>query len=148
MKISNVRVMVKPEKISRLRGYASVLVDDCLAIHEIRIIEGDRGLFLAMPSHKGTDGQYHDLVHPINQEGRATIEKEVFKSFYDEIYKLLEKISIDSAYELNFDVNNIFKISLRNKDSMEVMNTYELVDYTDASLKKLEETIKNDLSRI
>ena len=147
MKISNVKVMVKPEKNSRLRGYASILVDDCLAIHEIRIIEGDRGLFLAMPSRKNAEGEYHDIAHPINQESRAAIEKEVFMNFYDEIYKLLEKISIDSAYELNFDVNNIFKISLRNKDSMEVINTYELVDYTDASLKNLEETIKNDLSR-
>ena len=100
-----------------------------------------------MPSRKNAEGEYHDIAHPINQESRAAIEKEVFMNFYDEIYKLLEKISIDSAYELNFDVNNIFKISLRNKDSMEVINTYELVDYTDASLKNLEETIKNDLSR-
>ncbi len=147
MRISNVKVMVKREKISRLRGYVDILVDDCIAVHEIRIIDGNRGLFVAMPSYEDSEGKHHDLVHPINQNGRDSLEKEILMRFYDEVYGLLGKINIDSKYELNFDVNNIFKISLRDKESMEAIKTYELPDYTDETLKKMEEIIADDLSR-
>ena len=68
MKITNVKVM-KSEN-GRCRGVAEVTLDDCFVIHNIRIIQGDYGLFIAFPSRKNAVGQYNDVCHPINQETR------------------------------------------------------------------------------
>ena len=64
-----------------MRGIVSVVVDDCFAIHGIRIIEGDNGLFVAMPSRKNSDGTYHDVAHPINPEVRAMFEQAILEAY-------------------------------------------------------------------
>ena len=64
-----------------MRGIASVVVDDAIAIHDIRIIEGDNNLFIAMPSRKTPAGEYRDIVHPINQEVRTMFEKEILDAY-------------------------------------------------------------------
>ena len=61
MKITSVSVRKITKENSRLRGIASVLIDDAFAIHDIRIIEGDNGLFIAMPSRKTATGEYRDV---------------------------------------------------------------------------------------
>ena len=66
MKITNVVIKKVEKEDSRLKGMASVTVDNCIAIHNIRIIDGDKGLFIAMPSKKVEDGKFLDIVHPIN----------------------------------------------------------------------------------
>ena len=71
MKITSVSVRKITKENSRLRGIASVLLDDAFAIHDIRIIEGDNGLFIAMPSRKTATGEYRDVCHPINPEVRS-----------------------------------------------------------------------------
>ena len=71
MKITSVSVRKITKENSRLRGSASVLLDDAFAIHDIRIIEGDNGLFIAMPSRKTATGEYRDVCHPINPEVRS-----------------------------------------------------------------------------
>ena len=69
---------------SRMKGTASVLIDDCFAIHDIRIIEGDNGLFIAMPSRKTATGGYRDIAHPINQEARKMFEDEILEAYRNE----------------------------------------------------------------
>ena len=64
-----------------MKGFASVVVDNAIAIHDIRIIEGDNGLFIAMPSRKTPTGEYKDTVHPINQEVRTMFEKEILDAY-------------------------------------------------------------------
>ena len=71
MKITSVSVRKITKENSRLRGIASVLLDDSFAIHDIRIIEGDNGLFIAMPSRKTATGEYKDVCHPINPDVRS-----------------------------------------------------------------------------
>ena len=66
---------------SRMRGKASVVLDDCFAIHDIRIIEGNDGLFIAMPSRQKSNGEYRDIAHPINQETRKMFEDEIIKAY-------------------------------------------------------------------
>lgn len=66
---------------SRMKGTASVLIDDCFAIHDIRIIEGDNGLFIAMPSRQTSTGGYRDIAHPINSETRQMFEKAVLEAY-------------------------------------------------------------------
>ncbi len=81
MKITSVNVRKVEKENSRMKGLASVLIDDCFAVHDIRIIEGDNGLFIAMPSRKTATGGYRDIAHPINPEGRAMFEEAIFEAY-------------------------------------------------------------------
>ena len=84
MKITSVNVRKVEKEGSRMKGIASVLLDDCFAIHDIRIIEGDKGLFIAMPSRQTTTGEYRDISHPITQEVRTMFEKEILDAYNKE----------------------------------------------------------------
>ena len=81
MKITSVNVRKIEKENSRMKGIASVLIDDSFAVHDIRIIEGDNGLFIAMPSRKTATGGYRDIAHPINPEGRAMFEEAIFEAY-------------------------------------------------------------------
>lgn len=81
MKITDVRVRLVDKDSSKLRGVASITIDECFVIHDIKIIEGKDGLFISMPSRKTPDGEYRDIVHPINTETREQIIGEVLKAF-------------------------------------------------------------------
>jgi stage V sporulation protein G len=70
VKITSVNVRKIEKENSRMKGIVSILIDDCFAIHDIKIIEGDNGPFVAMPSRRNAVGDYRDIVHPINQETR------------------------------------------------------------------------------
>ena len=81
MKITSVNVKKVEKEGSRMKGKASILLDDSFAVHDIRIIEGDNGLFIAMPSRKTATGSYRDIAHPINPEGRAMFEEAIFEAY-------------------------------------------------------------------
>lgn len=81
MKITSVSVRKVEKEGSRMKGIASVLLDDAFAIHDIRIIEGDNGLFIAMPSRKTATGNYRDIAHPINPEVRKQFEDAILEEF-------------------------------------------------------------------
>lgn len=81
MKITSVNVRKIEKESSRMKGIASVLLDDSFAIHDIRIIEGEKGLFIAMPSKKTPNGGYRDIAHPINSEVRAMFEEAILKAY-------------------------------------------------------------------
>ena len=81
MKITSVNVRKIEKEGSRMKGIESVLLDDAFAVHDIRIIEGDNGLFIAMPSRKTTAGGYRDIAHPINPEVRAMFEEAIIKAY-------------------------------------------------------------------
>lgn len=83
MKITSVNVRKIEKEGSRMKGIASVLLDDSFAVHDIRIIEGEKGLFIAMPSKKTPTGDYRDIAHPINPEVRSMFEEAILKA-YDE----------------------------------------------------------------
>ena len=81
MKITSVNVRKVEKEGSRMKGKASILLDDSFAIHDIRIIEGDNGLFIAMPSRQTATGGYRDIAHPINAETRQIFEKEIIEAY-------------------------------------------------------------------
>lgn len=81
MKITSVNVRKIEKEDSRMKGIASVLLDESFAVHDIRIIEGDNGLFIAMPSRKTQSGGYRDIAHPINQEVRAEFETAILEAY-------------------------------------------------------------------
>ena len=82
MKITSVNVHKKNDE-TRMKGIASVLLDDCFVIRDIRIIEGKDGLFIAMPSRKNAEGEYHDIAHPINSEMREMLETAIISKYND-----------------------------------------------------------------
>lgn len=83
MKITSVNVRKIEKEGSRMKGIASVLLDDSFAVHDIRIIEGEKGLFIAMPSKKTPTGDYRDIAHPINPEVRSMFEEAILKAYED-----------------------------------------------------------------
>jgi len=84
MQITSVNVKKIDKEESRMKGIASVLIDDCFAVRDIRIIEGNDGLFIAMPSRKNAEGEYHDIAHPINAETRKMFEDAIFEAYNQE----------------------------------------------------------------
>ena len=74
MQITDVRVR-KITKECKMRAIVSITIDDEFLVHDIKVIEGDKGLFIAMPSKKATDGEYRDIAHPINSSTREKIQK-------------------------------------------------------------------------
>ena len=84
MKITSVTVRKYDKEGSRMKGIASVLLDDSFAVHDIRIIEGDKGLFIAMPSRKTPTGDYKDIVHPINPDVLKMFEDAIFEEYNKE----------------------------------------------------------------
>ncbi len=81
MKITSVNVRKVEKEGSRMKGIASVLLDDSFAVHDIRVIEGDNGLFIAMPSRKTATGAYRDIAHPINPEVRSMFEEAIIDAY-------------------------------------------------------------------
>lgn len=83
MKITSVNVRKIEKEGSRMKGIASVLLDDSFAVHDIRVIEGDNGLFIAMPSRKTATGGYRDIAHPINPEVRSMFEEAIIDAYHN-----------------------------------------------------------------
>ena len=80
MNITDVRIR-KMTKEGNMKAVASITIDNELAIHDIKIIEGEKGLFIAMPSRKTPDGDYRDIAHPISQESRDTLQKAILEAY-------------------------------------------------------------------
>ena len=81
MKISDVRVRVVKKDDSKLKAVASITIDECFVVHDIKVIEGSQGYFIAMPSRKTPDGEYKDIVHPLNTETREEIRTAILNEF-------------------------------------------------------------------
>ena len=83
MQITDIRIR-KVDKDGKMKAVVSITIDDAFVVHDIKIIEGEKGLFIAMPSRKASDGEYRDIAHPINSGTRETIQKMILDK-YDEV---------------------------------------------------------------
>ncbi|HIW50915.1 MAG TPA: septation regulator SpoVG [Candidatus Blautia intestinavium] len=82
MNITDVRVR-KVAKEGKMKAVVSITIDDEFVVHDIKVIEGEKGLFIAMPSRKATDGEYRDIAHPINSVTRDRIQKMILDKYQD-----------------------------------------------------------------
>ncbi|MBO4936845.1 MAG: septation regulator SpoVG [Clostridia bacterium] len=73
MNISDIRIRLMPKADSMLKAVASFTIDECFVVHDVKIIDGSNGYFVAMPSKKGANGDYRDIVHPLNTETRERL---------------------------------------------------------------------------
>lgn len=80
MQITDVRVR-KVSKEGKMKAVVSITIDNDFVIHDIKVIEGDKGLFIAMPSRKAGDGEYRDIAHPINSDTREMIQRIILERY-------------------------------------------------------------------
>ncbi len=86
MKINDIRIRLINKSESKLKAVASIVIDDCFVIHDIKVLEGNQGNFVAMPSRKTPDGQYKDVAHPLNTPTREALNKAVLEE-YEKVLK-------------------------------------------------------------
>ena len=85
MKITDVRIR-KVEREGRMKAVASVVFDDEFVVHDIKIVEGERGFFIAMPSRKTNNGEFRDIAHPLSSEMRERIQSAVLEKYEVAMY--------------------------------------------------------------
>lgn len=84
MKVTDVRIR-KINNDGKMKAIVSVTFDDEFVVHDIKIIEGQNGLFIAMPSRRMADGEFRDIAHPINSDTRTKIQEAVFSQYEKEL---------------------------------------------------------------
>ena len=86
MKVTDIRIRIgrQTENIERLKAYADITFDESFVVHGLKIIDGQNGLFVAMPSRRIPNGEFKDIVHPIKPELRAEITKVILEKFEQE----------------------------------------------------------------
>ena len=82
MNITDVRVR-KVAKDGKMKAVVSITIDDEFVVHDIKVIEGEKGLFIAMPSRKAADGEYRDIAHPINSTTRDRIQTLILDKYQE-----------------------------------------------------------------
>lgn len=88
VKISDVRIRFVKKDDSKLKAVASITIDDCFVVHDIKVIEGADGPFIAMPSRKTNDGEFKDIAHPLNTETRENLRNAILAAYADELAKV------------------------------------------------------------
>ena len=84
MQITDVRIR-RVEKEGKMKAVVSITIDEEFVVHDIKVIEGEKGLFIAMPSRKAADGEYRDIAHPINSETREQIQKLILEKYQETV---------------------------------------------------------------
>ena len=90
MNITDVRVR-KVAKEGKMKAVVSITIDEEFVVHDIKVIEGEKGLFIAMPSRKATDGEYRDIAHPINSRTRDMIQTLILEKYQEMLEAELEE---------------------------------------------------------
>ena len=136
MQITDVRIR-KVEKEGKMKAVVSITIDEEFVVHDIKIIEGEKGLFIAMPSRKAADGEYRDIAHPINSETRDRIQKLILEK-YQERYNSIKFTYKELQKERKAFYHNIFTDidSETNSNSPLVMgDVFQLCIYNSEVLK-------------
>ena len=84
MQITDVRIR-KVEKEGKRKAVVSITIDEEFVVHDIKVIDGEKGLFIAMPSRKAADGEYRDIAHPINSDTRNKIQQIILEKYESEV---------------------------------------------------------------
>ncbi len=93
MEITEIRISLHDD--NKLKAFASVTFDDCFVVRGLKIIEGAKGTFVAMPSRKRPDGTYQDIAHPINSETREWMERRVISAYEEEVKNIKSEAEME-----------------------------------------------------
>ena len=94
MNITDVRVR-RVAKEGKMKAVVSITIDEEFVVHDIKVIEGEKGLFIAMPSRKATDGEYRDIAHPINSATRERIQYIILEKYEQVLAEELVEESVE-----------------------------------------------------
>ena len=89
MQITDVRIR-RVDKEGQMKAVVSITIENEFVVHDIKVIEGEKGLFIAMPSRKASDGEYRDIAHPINSSTREQLQNLILEKYQEEVGKGLE----------------------------------------------------------
>ena len=81
MNISDIRIRLVKKDDSKLKAVASITIDECFVVHDIKVVQGPEGLFISMPSRKTPEGEFKDIAHPIKTETREELRKVILDAF-------------------------------------------------------------------
>lgn len=95
MEITDIRIR-KLSKEGKMKAIVSITFDNEFAVHDIKVIDGEKGLFIAMPSRKALDGEFRDIAHPINSETRDKLQKAILEKY--ETISLEEELVAQEEY--------------------------------------------------
>lgn len=84
MQITDIRIR-SVEKEGKMKAVISITIDDEFVVHDIKIIEGEKGMFIAMPSRKAADGEYRDIAHPINTATRERLQSMILSKYQESL---------------------------------------------------------------
>ena len=104
MKITEVKIYPAKES-GRLKAYATIVFENSFIVRDLKIIEGEKGLFVSMPSRRRKDGTFRDIVHPLNTEMRQAIEDAIideYKAVVDIMASVIEVLNVRSKLKTNF----------------------------------------------
>ena len=87
LKISDIRIRFIKKDDSKLKAVASITIDDCFVVHDIKVIDGQDGPFIAMPSRRTNDGEFKDIAHPLNTETREELKEAILAAYASEAAK-------------------------------------------------------------
>lgn len=87
MEISDVRIRLINKDDNKLKAVASITIDDCFVVHDIKVIESSGEVFIAMPSRKTTEGDYKDIAHPLNTATREILKTAILTAYQTELDK-------------------------------------------------------------
>ena len=110
MTITDVRVR-KITKEGKMKAVVSITLDDEFVVHDIKVIEGEKGLFIAMPSKKSADGEYRDIAHPINSSTRELIQKTILESYEKALLEPDETVEVLDKYKYKMGGAGYRKVS-------------------------------------
>ena len=94
MQITDIRIR-KIAKEGKMKAVVSVTFDNAFVVHDIKVIEGEKGLFIAMPSRKASDGEYRDIAHPINSGTRERIQSTILTRYQQALEEEPEPLAVD-----------------------------------------------------
>ncbi len=83
MQLTEIKVF--PVNEEKLKAYVTIIIDNCFVVRDLKVISGNTGLFVAMPSKKRKDGQFKDIAHPLNNETRDNMEKQILEAYEAEL---------------------------------------------------------------
>lgn len=96
MEITEVRIHLRNEE--KLKAYATITIDKCFVVRDLKVIQGNTGMFVAMPSRKKPDGTFKDIAHPLDNDTRKMLETKILEAYREELLKLKDQVvKVDEA---------------------------------------------------
>ena len=101
LQVTEVRVRPFSKEDEKLKAFATITLNDCFIVSDLKVIKGKKGLFVAMPSRKMKDGTFRDIAHPLNNDTRGMIEREVLAAYEEALTRSINEIKSEIDHKIS-----------------------------------------------